>query len=153
MSAHETCLTGHQVMLRSGGLRLLLPQASVASAEYREGEVVRCAQPGMFDCKFAGATRRVIAPSDRLVPLARFPATRFVLTRFADDADDMPWLAWDEVRIFINPAFRRRPLPEALQAPGMPANGYVEAGRDVFLCGDASAVASYLIAHTEVSHE
>jgi hypothetical protein len=98
----------------------------------------------VFTAEFAGAAQEVIAPSQYLTPLAEFPANRFVLTRLEDRGGTVVWLAWDEVRVFINPAFASRRLPPAMRAPRMPVTSYVEIGDDIALCTGAEAVLSYL---------
>jgi hypothetical protein len=142
-------LKGHYVMLRAGKLRLLLPQADVSAAEYRDCNPVPTPRAGVFAADFAGATHDVMAPSEHLVPLDDFPASRFVLTRLEDGAGGAIWLAWDEVRVFINPAFSARPLPVVMRAPGMPATTYVEIGDDIALCADAPALVACLRAQEE----
>jgi hypothetical protein len=127
-----TNLKGHFVLLRAGALRLLLPQASVGPAEYRD--------PGDL-------SRRVVAPSERLQALDEVPAGRFVLAQLAGDGgvgEGAPWLAWDEVRVLIDADLRAHALPPALRSPGMPVTAYVEFEDGIALYGDARAVSARL---------
>lgn len=145
-----TTLSGHHVLLRAGRLRLLLPQASVGAAEYRECEPAVTAQPGVFEMSIAGETRRVIFPSERLRPLDQVATPRFVLTRLQANSAQEYWFAWDEVRVFINAVFTAHELPPALrEGAAMPATRYVELQDELVLYADAANVVAYLCAGLE----
>lgn len=144
-------LIGHHVLLRAGSLRLLLPQASVGAAEYREFEPTATAQAGVFEMVVAGKTRRVIFPSQRLRPLGRVDTSRFVLTRLHVPIADEFWFAWDEVRVFVGAGFAVYELPPALrEGPAMPATRYIELNEELVLCADAADVVAYLCNGLEV---
>ena len=140
---------GNHVMLRSGPLRLLLPQAAVQAAEYRHGAPVPTGRFGVFELQGEAATRRVIAPSCALRPLAAYPIERFVITQLQGCGDDVPWLAWDEVRVFIDARFDVCALPPAVAVPGLPVEGYVELGPDLAFTSQAATLAAYLHAGAE----
>jgi hypothetical protein len=146
----DTHLKGHYVMVRAGTLRLLLPQASVGAAEYGRRNYVPTPHRGVFAIEVDGTPEPAMAASEFLTPLADMPRERFVLTRFGEVQKDPCWLAWDEVRVFIEPQFALRSLPVALRSPGMPVTSYVEYAGDIMLCANGSAVLSYLRAQTEV---
>jgi hypothetical protein len=146
----DTHLKGHHVMVRAGSLRLLLPHTSVGVAEYGRRAYVPTPEPGVFAIDIDGALERAMAASELLAPLAHWPHERFVITRIGDADKDACWLAWDEVRVFIQPDFCVRPLPPALRSPGMPVTAYVEFAGDIMLCADALDVLSYLRRTTEV---
>ena len=139
-----TSISGNHVMLRSGPLRLLLPQAAVRAAEYRHGMPVPTGRFGVFELQGERATRLVIAPSSGLRPLAAYPIERFVITQLQGCEDDVPWLAWDEVRVLIDKQFERWPLPAAVAMPGLPVEGYVELGPDLAFTAQASALAAHV---------
>ncbi len=139
------------MLLRSGALRLLMPQTDVGAAEYRECEPTATNQPGVFEVVVGGTPRPVIYPSERLRPLERVESPRFVLTQLqAAGAQDL-WFAWDEVRVFINPGFATVELPAAMRgSDAMPFARYVELQDDVLLCTDAQKVVAYLCAGQEL---
>lgn len=134
---NETLLEGHYVLLRADSLRMLLPQASVGAAEYRDAA----------SC----AGRTVVAPSGRLRPLDEVPAGRFVLTQLAASGEGSAWFAWDEVHVLIAVKLRARPLPPALRATGMPFTAYVEIDGEVVLCADPVALGAYMHACMETT--
>ncbi len=143
----NAALTGHHVLLRSGSLRLLLPQADVGAAEYRECEPTVTSQPGVFQLVVGGAARPAIYPSERLRPQERIEAPRFVLTQLQAAGAEELWFAWDEVRVFMNPGFLTTELPPALQGmSAMPFHHYVELQDDILLCTNAEKVVTYLCA-------
>ncbi|MGE4243558.1 hypothetical protein [Ramlibacter sp.] len=148
----QTTLSGHHVLMRAGTLRLLLPQASVGAAEYRESEPNPTAHPRIFEMPAGEGLRNVIFPSSRLRALDRVDSPRFVLTQLRVTGADDLWFAWDEVRVFINAAFEAHDLPPALLgSEELPATRYCELDDELVLCADASAVVAYLFAGLEVT--
>ncbi len=141
----SAALTGHHVLLRSGSLRLLLPQADVGAAEYRECDPTATGRPGVFELAVGGIVRQAMYPSERLRPQKRIEAPRFVLTQLQAAGAEELWFAWDEVRIFMNPEFSTKELPPAMQATSaMPFQHYVELQDDILLCSNAEKVVTYL---------
>lgn len=122
-------ITGHFVLLRAGPLRLLLPQASVGAAEYRD--------PALD-------TRAVVAPSGHLRRLDAVPPGRFVVTQLASASGEALWYAWDEVRVLIGATLTVHSLPAALRSVDSPVSGWVEIGEEVALLADADAVVAHL---------
>lgn len=131
---------GNFVVLRAGALRLLLPHEDVAAAEYLGEAQVGPAQTGIFELEVLGERRRVVALSEQLRPLERFPAGRFVLARLHGGEDSF---AWDEVRVLIDAAVEPRPLPPAMRSAGGPIDGYVQLGGELLLCATAPRVLAY----------
>lgn len=131
---------GNFVVLRAGALRLLLPHDDVGAAEYLGGAPVGPAQAGVFEFEVLGERRAVVALSERLRPLERFPAGRFVLARLHGGEASF---AWDEVRVLIDAEVDPRPLPPAMHRAGGPVDGYVQLGGELLLCATASRVLAY----------
>jgi hypothetical protein len=130
------------VLLRAGGLRLLLPRDDVGTAEYMEHAPSPTADPGLFEYRSAGASRVVAALSPRMRPLADFPAGRFVVTPLHVDGADLRF-AWDEVRVLIDAGLEPRPLPPALRAPDAPIESYVARDGEILLCTTARRLVAY----------
>ena len=131
---------GNFVVLRAGTLRLLLPHEEVGAAEYL-GEAPGGAAPGgIFELDVLGERRAVVALSEQLRPLERFPAGRFVLARLHGGEASF---AWDEVRVLIDAAVDPRPLPPAMRSDRGPIDGYVQLGAELLLCATAARVLAY----------
>lgn len=135
---------GNFVMLRAGGLRLLLPHEDVGAAEYIEGLPATTAQPGRFEHEVLGERRVIVALSEQLRALEAFPAGRFVLTRLHAGASELS-LAWDEVRVLIDAVLEPLPLPPAMRSPQGPIDGYVRLDGKLLLCATASRVLAYAV--------
>lgn len=131
---------GNFVVLRAGTLRLLLPHADVAAAEHIGEAPLGVAQAGIFELEVRGERRAVVALSEQLRPLERFPAGRFVLARLHGGEASF---AWDEVRVLIDAAVEARPLPPAMRGAGSPIDGYVQLGGELLLCATAPRVLAY----------
>lgn len=131
---------GNFVVLRAGALRLLLPHEDVGAAEHMGEAPVGTAQAGVFELEVPGERRAVVALSEQLRPLERFPAGRFVLARLHGGE---AWFAWDEVRVLIEAAVEPCRLPPAMRSPGGPIDGYVQLGGELLLCATASRVLAY----------
>lgn len=131
---------GNFVMLRAGALRLLLPHDEVGPAEYVAEAPAGTAQGGIFELEVLGVRRAVVALSQRLRPLERFPAGRFLLTQL--HGGELSF-AWDEVRVLIDAELEPQPLPPAMRSPGGPVDGYVQLGGDLLLCATAPRVLAY----------
>lgn len=138
-------IRGNFVLLRADSLRLLLPQQDVGAAAYVEHEPRATEQPGMYEHGEGDDLRLVVALSDRMRPLARFPVDRFVLASLeADDAGLS--FAWNEVQVLIDAEFERHELPTALRVPGAPIDAYMERDGEVVLCTTAERVLAYALA-------
>jgi hypothetical protein len=138
-------ISGNFVMLRADSLRLLLPQQDVGAAQYVEHEVRATAQPGMYEHGEGDDRRCVIALSDRMRPLASFPADRFVLASLEADGAELSF-AWNEVQVLIEAEFEKHELPLAMRAPGAPIDAYVERDGEVVLCTTAQRVLAFALA-------
>ncbi|HEY0887326.1 MAG TPA: hypothetical protein VGE20_18675 [Ramlibacter sp.] len=138
-SMHTSTGRGNFVVLRAGSLRLLLPHEDVAAAEHLGEPPAGPAHAGIFELEVLGERRAVVALSERLRPLERFPAGRFVLARLHGGEASF---AWDEVRVLIDAAVDPRPLPPAMRAGG-PIDGYVQLGGELLLCATAPRVLAY----------
>jgi hypothetical protein len=131
---------GNFVVLRAGTLRLLLPHEDVGAAEYLGEAPAGPAQAGIFEFEVLGERRAVVALSEQLRPLERFPAGRFVLARLHGGEASF---AWDEVRVLIDAAVDPRPLPPAMRSAGGPIDGYVQLGAELLLCTNAPRLLAY----------
>lgn len=131
---------GNFVVLRAGGLRLLLPHEDVGAAEYLGEAPAGPAPGGIFELELQGERRAVVALSEQLRPLERFPAGRFVLARL--DGGELSF-AWDEVRVLIDAALEPRPLPAAMRNARGPVDGYVQFGGELLLCATAASMLAY----------
>lgn len=131
---------GNFVVLRAGTLRLLLPHEDVGAAEHLGEAPAGPAQAGIFELEVLGERRAVVALSEQLRPLERFPGGRFVLARLHGGEASF---AWDEVRVLIDAAVDPRPLPPAMRSAGGPIDGYVQLGGELLLCATAPRVLAY----------
>lgn len=145
MSASLPAASGNFVVLRADALRLLLPQEDVGVAHYLEGEPPAAGEAGLFRQGEGEAARTVLALSEQLRPLQRFPRERFLLTRLHAGDDELV-LAWNEVRVLIGVQFARQPLPPAMRLPGAPIDGYVDQDGELLLCSSAARVLAYALA-------
>lgn len=139
---------GNFVVLRAGGLRLLLPHEDVGAAEYIEGVPAATAQPGRFELDVLGELRSIVALSEQLRALETFPAGRFVLTRLHAGGGELSF-AWDEVRVLIDAVLEPLPLPPAMRSPQGPIDGYVRLDGKLLLCATAPRVLAYAVAAGE----
>jgi hypothetical protein len=120
-------LKGNFVLLRASKLQLLLPQADVGAAEYLAAPPRASGQPGLFDLDNEdpqAPPRMALALSEKMSPLAEFPAGRFLLTSFP--AQDGIVLCWDEVKVLIDVELQPQTLPPALLPPDAPLREFVE---------------------------
>jgi hypothetical protein len=135
---------GNFVLLRAGTLRLLLPQEDVGAAEYLDARPVASAHPGILLLEQDGATRQLVALSERMALLAECPAGRFVAATLGG-GDGTLW-CWDDLQVLIDLQLRPQPLPEVLVAPHTPVDSYAQhQGEIAFLC-DAGRLAEYALA-------
>ena len=139
MNAAGSALQGNFVVLRADALRLLLPQQEVGAADYVDSAPVPSGEAGVFFCGEADARRSVVALSDRMQPLAEFPAGRFLVTSLRTPELELSF-AWDEVRVLIGVRLEQHPLPPAMRLPGTPIHGYVEHAGELLLCSTAEQV-------------
>jgi hypothetical protein len=142
-------LKGNFVLLRAGIVQLLLPQADVGAAEYLAAPPRPSTQPGLFELdgqaesdgndeaeapspESGPPTRLAAALSADLLPLARFPTDRFVLTSFP--AQPGLVLCWDEVKVLIGVELQPHPIPVALLPPDAPLREFVQFGDGLAFC-------------------
>jgi hypothetical protein len=144
-AADEARMTGNFVVLRADSLRLLLPQQEVGAAEYVERSPTASGQPGVFEHGAGEVARFVMALSQQMRPLPAFPDGRFVLTALLTQECEL-WFAWNEVRVLIDAALVRHPLPPAMRMPGAPIDSYVEHEGELLLCSTAERVITYAAA-------
>lgn len=136
---------GNFVLLRADTLRLILPQQDVGAAQYIEHEPRAAGEPGVFEHGQGDDARRVVALSAGMRPLEVFPRDRFVLASLVAGERTLA-CAWNEVQVLIDAQFERQPLPAALQAPGVPIEGYAERDGELVLFTTARGVLSYATA-------
>jgi hypothetical protein len=126
-------MRGNYVMLRAGGLRLVLPQEDVGAAHYLDGATVE------DDC--AGYE----ALSEDMKPMPKRPRERFIACELRGGPEGVAW-CWDELRVLIDVELAAFPLPEALQGADSPIRSYVELdGAPAFL-SSAADVCRYAVA-------
>jgi hypothetical protein len=126
-------VTGSFLLATADSVSLLLPLAGINGVEYLEREPEPTEIPGLFADAPAGRRRFIVAPASGLVPLARFPDARFVLTAI-DFAGKRVFIAWSEVKVLIDVTFRALPLPCAIADRDSPVQGYVViGGRPVYV--------------------
>lgn len=127
-------MRGDFVLLRADALRLLLPQREVATTVYLEQQPATTREPGIFTLSDAQGTRYpVIALSEHMRALDRFPSDRFVLTRLGG-ADQGVCLAWNEVRVLIDTELEFHALPDVMQGEGDLIDAYVELDGELAFC-------------------
>jgi len=132
-------LQGNFVVLRADSLRLLLPQEEVGAADYVDSAPLPSGEAGGFFGGGADARRSVVALSERMRPLAEFPAGRFLVTSLRTPELELAF-AWDEVRVLIGVRLEQHPLPPAMRLAGAPIHGYVEHAGELLLCSSAEQV-------------
>lgn len=138
----SSVIRGNFVVLRADSLRLLLPQADVRSTEYIEGAPCASAVGGVFTpVDDADSTQTVFALSEEMVPLAEFPAGRFLRTKLATEAEEVSF-AWDEVRVLIDAEFEQRPLPSVMRVSDALVDSYVDLDGDLVFCMSADRLIS-----------
>jgi hypothetical protein len=139
-------MRGNFVLLRADSLRLLLPQQDMSSTEYIDSTPLATAEPGIFTYAEAGSTpRKVVALSEEMQALAKFPADRFLLTQLADDQTALSF-AWNEVRVLIDAELEQHALPAVMQGPGALIDSYVELDGEPVFCMSAPRVVSQTVA-------
>jgi hypothetical protein len=137
-------LRGNFVVLRADSLRLLLPQEDVSSTDYIEGAPLATSITGIFSSAAeADSSRKVLALSGQMTPLATFPGDRFLRTQLADESDVS--FAWNEVRVLIGAEFERQALPEVMRGVDAPVDSYVELDGELVFCTSSQRLVSYAI--------
>lgn len=147
-------LHGNYVLLRAGGLRLLLPQHEVGALEYLASVPIPADIPGLFRLTDADdmQDRRFIAVSPQMKLLTSFPKERFVYTTLGDEEHDLLGWCWDEVRILPELEITPQALPAVLRAPQTPVSRFAEHGDEfLFLCS-ARQLRNYALGLAEASH-
>ena len=130
-------MRGDFVLLRADSLRLLIPQRDVSSTEYIDQAPVATAEPGIFVFGDGqGTEQAVLALSEQMARLDRFPPDRFVLTRFTGPRQETA-LAWTEVRVLIDAELEFHALPAVMQGGGGLIDAYVEIDRELAFCTTA----------------
>lgn len=141
-------LCGNFVLLRTGGLRLLLPQRDVAETVYRSPQLE---EPGRGSAAFAsaGSIARATVPQDvvwaldeDLRRLPQVPADRFVLTRL--HAVPACLFAWDDVDVLIGTELNFHPLPALLRHEDGPIEAYAQWQQDLVFCTTSERLAAAL---------
>jgi hypothetical protein len=143
--AASSKMRGNFVLLRADSLRLLLPQQDVSSTEYIDSAPLSTAEAGIFSYSEAdNTTRKVVALSDQMYALARFPADRFLLTQLAKDGQALSF-AWNEVRVLIDAELEQHSLPAVMQGPDALVDSYLELDGELVFCMSAQRLVSYAI--------
>jgi len=137
-------MRGNFVLLRADSLRLLLPQQDVSSTEYIDSAPASTSEAGIFSYSEADTTRKVVALSDQMYALARFPADRFLLTQLAKDGQALSF-AWNEVRVLIDAELEQHSLPTVMQGPDALVDSYLELDGELVFCMSAQRLVSYAI--------
>jgi hypothetical protein len=141
--AASSKMRGNFVLLRADSLRLLLPQADINSTEYIDSAPVGTAEAGIFSYSEAdNAARKVVALSDQMYALAKFPADRFLLTQLAKDGQVLSF-AWNEVRVLIDAEVEQHSLPAVMQGPDALVDSYLELDGELVFCMSAQRLVSY----------
>jgi len=150
MSQTQTVkMRGDFVLLRADALRLLLPQRDVATTEYIEQAPVPTGEAGRFTLPDASGTPQpVLALSEHMRPLDRFPADRFLLTRLSGEGPAVS-LAWNEVRVLIDTQLEFHALPAVMQGEGDLIDAYVELDGELAFCTTARRVLPEVLAHPD----
>lgn len=130
-------MRGDFVLLRADSLRLLLPQRDVTSTEYRDHAPAPTAKAGIFALDGPqGTPQPVVALSDRMELMERFPQDRFVLTRLAG-AGRHTALAWSDVRVLVDTELEFHALPAIMQGGAGLIDAYVEIDNELAFCTTA----------------
>jgi hypothetical protein len=129
-----TVLRGNFVLLQADGLRLLLPQHDVGSAEYLDQTPRASALPGLFELEpdAESQTRSIAALSPQMDLLPEFPVKRFLMTSLCGQ-DDIA-LCWNEVRVMIDAEVHPQPLPPVMLPPEAPLREFVELADGIAFC-------------------
>ena len=143
--AASSKMRGNFVLLRADSLRLLLPQQDVNSTEYIDSAPLGTPEAGIFSySETDNTTRKVVALSDQMYALARFPADRFLLTQLAKDGQALSF-AWNEVRVLIDAELEQHSLPAVMQGPDALVDSYLELDGELVFCMSAQRLVSYAI--------
>jgi hypothetical protein len=124
-------LRGTFVMLRAGGLQLLLPQYEVPAVDHLPPEQRELQR-----------SDGVIALSEQLRPLPSVPANRFVITQLLGSPVAF---AWDAVRMLLAVDLPWRALPAALRTPDLPVDAYLELDGAPVLCTTARRLLEFAL--------
>ena len=120
-------MLGDFVLLGSGALQLLLPQADVGAAGHLGQRPRPSGPPGLFEIDTGdGQAALVVALSSRMEPMDEFPESRFLLTSFS--GHDGVLLCWDEAKVLGGISLQPLALPAAMMADDAPVDAYVEFG-------------------------
>lgn len=130
----STAARGNYVLLTADTLHLLLPQDEVGAAEYLEGELEACEEPGLLRLRGTESPRRFAALSTQMTLLPQCPPGRFLITPLGDGTDNLGW-CWNELKILIDAKLPIHPIPAVLLTPATPVDRYVEVeGKFAYLC-------------------
>lgn len=142
-------MRGDFVLLRADALRLLLPQRDVAATEYIEQAPAATREAGRFVLDDGNGTPQPVwALSERMRPLDRFPADRFLLTRLSGEGPAVA-LAWNEIRVLIDTELEFHALPPVMQGAGALIDAYVELDGELAFCTSARRVLPAALAPRE----
>jgi hypothetical protein len=146
INSTSASLRGNFVLLKADGLRLLLPQSDVGSAEYLPEHPRSGGQAGLFelDTDGDGPTRHVAALSSRMTLLPEFPAHRFLMA--AVGGPDGVALCWDEIRMLIDTDLQTLPLPAVMLSPEAPLREFVELDDGIAFCCTGERLLAHALA-------
>ena len=138
-------MLGDFVLLGSGALQLLLPQADVGAAGHLGQRPRPSGQPGLFEIDAGdGQAAFVVALSPRMEPMDEFPESRFLLTSFS--GHDGVLLCWDEAKVLGRISLQPRALPAAMMADDAPVDAYVEFGDRIAFCSSGDRLLAHVFA-------
>ena len=139
-------MTGDFVLLRSGPLQLLLPQADIGAAGHLARAPIASGQPGLFeiDAEHEGEEGFVIALSPAMKPMCEFPGDRFLLTSFV--GHEGMQICWNEARVLRGVALHPMPLPPAMLADDAPVRSCVEFGEEIAFCCTGERLLAHVFA-------
>ena len=141
--SHPPPLRRNYVLLRAGALRLLLPQQDLGSTEYLDSTPLLAAAPGVFAYGEGAAAIRVMALSERMLPLHAFPRDRDLLTRMSGQQEELAF-AWNDVRVLLVAGLEQHALPAVMQVPNAPIDAYVKLDGQLALCSTAEQLLAYV---------
>lgn len=124
-------LAGDVVMLRAGGLQLLVYQAEIETNDFLQQHLMPYQQDFLIlsDAVLHAKPQLYIA-IDEHMGSQQTSAQRFLLTKFF--GCDWLW-CWDDVRIMLDVKLPIRPLPARALAENSPLLGWVELDAPTFI--------------------
>ena len=135
------------VVLKIGGLRLMLPQGDVRTLE-SAGDVTPIDPPenGVGWIEYKGQRWPVFCPSDELALLVSVPVTRRACVLLAVESGYVGILC-DDASILAHLSAERHEVPSAMRLPGSPICALVMLEDGLACFSNAGLLTSFLAAH------